>query len=47
MNSEGLRGEKTKSDLRSERTQGCQYNDHFGERNAYDTEESIRVDLQW
>ena len=37
VNSEGLRSEKVRNDLRSEQTHGRQFNDHYDDRNAYDT----------
>ena len=36
VNSEGLRSEKTRNDLRSEQTHGRQSNDHSDERNAFE-----------
>ena len=37
VNSEGLRSEKARNDLRSEQTHGRQFSDHSDDRNAYDT----------
>ena len=36
INSEDLRREKVRNDLRSERTHGCQFNDRSDDHNAYD-----------
>ena len=37
VNSEGLRSEKVRNDLRSEQEHGRRFNDHSDDRNAYDT----------
>ena len=36
VNSEGLRSEKVRNDLRSEQTHGRQFSDHSHDRNTYD-----------
>ena len=37
INSEGLRCEKVRNDVRSEQTHGRQLTDHLDDRNAYDS----------
>ena len=42
VNSEGLRSEKARNDLRNEQTHGRQFSDHSDDRNAYDTHEMLK-----